>query len=393
MAKTNCGFWVELWMMMMNISIFNLQLRLQVKYRDMKCEDNSLSLHMAYKALAGETIYRGQTNSPGNKYNHLPGVTATTFSPKTPGAEVAETLREEITGKNLIITGTSLGGLGAEVAHVLARYTNLVIIAGPSDERQQLTIDSIKTDLPSANVRKLILDLSSSDAIRAAAAEVNAYSEPIHVLINNAAAAMGPYKETKDSHENQFSVDHLGHFLFTTLILPRIRAARSPSYSPRIINLSSTAHRGAGVRLDDVSFDRGKAYKIMPAYAQAKTANILFTEELAKRLKREGILAYAVDPGLVRLSNYSHLDAHDKGDERRGEKLHDKITWKTPQEGISTHIVAAFDPSIKDHSGSYLADCQVHNESVAPHASDPALAEKLWTLSEELLGESFPISP
>ncbi|KAF9514817.1 hypothetical protein BS47DRAFT_1392078 [Hydnum rufescens UP504] len=326
---------------------------------------------------------------------------ATTFGPKTTGAEVAETLREEIAGKNLIITGTSLGGLGAEIAHVLAKYANLVVVAGPSDERQQLTIDSIKAALPSANVRKLILDLSSFDAIRAAAAEVNAYSEPIHVLINNAASKMGPYTETKDGHENHFGVDHLGHFLFTLSILPRIRAARSPSYSPRILNVSSTAHRRVGVRFDDVSFDRGKAFKTMPAYAQAKTANVLFTKELAKRLKGQGILVYNVDPGLVwtnlaRTIPKEHLIAigdwnafivaHDhsptpiQGNERRGRA--------TP-----CHIIAAFDPSLKGHSGSYLADCQLQNESVAPHASDPVLAKKLWTLSEELLGESFPISP
>jgi len=297
----------------------------------------------------------------------------------------------------VIITGTSLGGLGAEVAHVLVKYANLVIVASPSEERQQLTIDSIKVALPSANVRKLTLDLSSFDAIRLAAAEVNAYSEPIHVLINNAAATLGPYKETEDGYENHFGVDHLGHFLFTMSILPRIRAAHSPSYSPRIVNLSSSGHRRGGVRFDDLSFDRGKAFKTMLAYAQAKTANILFTKQLAKRLKGEGILTYAVHPGFI-LTNLARTIPKEHmlaigAMNAEGEILLDKIPWKTLQEGISTHIVAAFDPSIKDHSGSYLADCQLQNDSVAPHASDPVLAEKLWTLSEELLGESFPISP
>jgi NAD(P)-dependent dehydrogenase (short-subunit alcohol dehydrogenase family) len=115
---------------------------------------------------------------------------------------------------------------------------------------------------------------------------------------------MGPYKETKDGHENHFGVDHLGHFLFTVSILPRIRAARSPSYSPRILTVSSPAHRSGGVRFDDPSFDHGKGFKTMPAYAQAKTANILFTKELAKRLNGEGILVYNVDPGCKSQSQF-----------------------------------------------------------------------------------------
>jgi NAD(P)-dependent dehydrogenase (short-subunit alcohol dehydrogenase family) len=81
------------------------------------------------------------------------------------------------------------------------------------------------------------------------------------------------------------------------LILPRVRAARSPSYSPRIINVSSAGHRFAGVRFDDLSFGHGSKYEVFPAYAQAKTANILFTKEFSKRYKGEGILAYAVHPG------------------------------------------------------------------------------------------------
>lgn len=151
--------------------------------------------------------------------------------------------------------------------------------------------------MPSANIRRLILDLSSLKAVRKAAAEVNSYREVIHVLINNAAAVIGPFKLTVDGLENQFATNHVGPFLFTSLIAPKILAAKTPSYTPRVVFVSSLVHAfGPGIDFSDIEKPDPTKHQITKAYAQAKTANILTGIELSKRSKGQ-INAYSLHPG------------------------------------------------------------------------------------------------
>lgn len=122
----------------------------------------------------------------------------------------------------------------------------------------------------------------------------------LQVLINNAAAKIGPYATTKDGFEAQFGVDHLSHFLFTMLVMPQIFAARSEAFAPRVVNVASEAHKifdDGGIRFEDLSFGNGETYHNYKAYAQAKTANLLFTGELARRGSHRGISSFAVSPG------------------------------------------------------------------------------------------------
>ncbi|KAJ6613765.1 hypothetical protein B0H10DRAFT_2436334 [Mycena sp. CBHHK59/15] len=314
-----------------------------------------------------------------------------TFGFSTTADEVATSLKDRITGKNVIITGTSINGLGFETARVLAKYANLVVITGYSPRGAlQLSKDEIKTELPSANIRCLTLDLSSMAAIRTAAQEVNDHPEPIHVLlINNAAAAIGPFKLTADKLESQIGVNHVGHFLFTKLIAHKLLATHKDGYTPRVVFLSSGARLRQGVDLAAFEHPTAETYDSGNGYYQSKSANILTAIELSKQSKgaikataiytnitlREESREYMQSMGLV------DADGNSTGDE----------SWavKTIAQGVATTVVAAFDPSLEDKPGSYLADCAEDNGAIAPHTSDPVMAAKLWTVTEKIIGERF----
>ncbi|KAJ7142319.1 hypothetical protein C8R44DRAFT_865670 [Mycena epipterygia] len=317
-----------------------------------------------------------------------------TFSFSTTADEVATTFAAEIQGKNVLITGTSLGGIGFEAARVIAKYANLVIITGYNFERLKLSEDAIKKEVPSANIRRLVLDLSSLAAVRKAAADVNAYPEPIHVLINNAAASFGEFKLTVDKLENQMATDHIGPFLFTKLIAPKILAAGTASYVPRVVFVASIGHSfGTGVNFETIAHPDSANYTDTDAYSQAKSANVLTAIEISKRSKGR-INGYSLHPGVIytnmpqkegalpAMQAYGILGAD-------GKPNTEKVEWKTLPQGAATTVTAAFDKRLNDKPGAYLFDCNEATQDIAPHSSDPVNAAKLWTITEEIIGEKF----
>lgn len=309
------------------------------------------------------------------------------FNKKSTADEVANHFSTEIKGKNVLVTGCTLGGLGAEAARVIAKNgAALVILSGRNKSKIQATIKSIKEETPGANLRPLVMDLASLESVRKAATEVNAYPEHIDVLINNAAIMAHPFSKTVDGFEDQFGTNHLGPFLFTTSILPKIMASKSP----RIVNVSSTGHRFSPIRFDDPTFEKG--YNKWTAYGQAKTANMLFAKELSNKYKSKGLTSFSLHPGGIMTNLASHLDFQEEMAsgfiDYNGEPLFDPsqpVEFKTVPEGTATHIVAAFDPEIASQTGSYLYDCQVANDKARPYALDDEQAAKLWTLSEDLV--------
>ncbi|KAJ6536844.1 histidine phosphatase superfamily [Mycena capillaripes] len=330
---------------------------------------------------------------PLNQYSNIMSAIQA-FSFDTTAEEVATALSKEIAGKNVLVTGTSLNGLGFETARVIAKHANLVIITGYNDERLKLSEEALKKDVPGANIRRLILDLGSLAAIRKSAAEVNAYPEPLHVLIHNAAAAIGPFKLTVDGLESQIGTDHVGPFLLTKLLVPKLRAASSASYTPRVVFLSSHAHTfGAGVNFAKITHPTPEGYTGAGAYFEAKSANILAAIELSKRSKG-AINAYSLHPGII-FTNINQKE--DSIPEMQalgilgpdGLPNKEKFQWKTIAQGAATTIAAAFDPRINDKPGAYLDDSTIATETVAAHSSDPANAEKLWTITEGIIGEKF----
>ncbi|KAJ7822910.1 NAD-P-binding protein [Mycena olivaceomarginata] len=317
-----------------------------------------------------------------------------TFTPTTTADEVATAFATQIQGRNVLVTGTSINGIGFETARVIAKHANLVVITGYNSERLRLTEEAIKKDVPSANIRPLILDLSSLAAVRKAAAEVNAYSEPLHVLIHNAAASGGPFALTVDGFETQLATAQIGPFLLTKLLAPKLLATGSASYTPRVVFVSSMAHAFGTVDLSSVVAhpDRAK-FNSSGAYFQAKSANILFASELSKRSQGK-INGYSLHPGVI-FTNISEKEGN-KGDlinmgilNPDGSPNTEKVTWKTIPQGAATTLAAAFDTRLDAKPGAYLSDAVEASEQISPHASDPETAAKLWTATEEAVGEKF----
>ncbi|KAJ7661132.1 NAD-P-binding protein [Mycena rosella] len=321
-------------------------------------------------------------------------MTLPTFSFTTTAEEVASTFSEQIRGKNVLITGTSLNGIGFEAARVIAKYANLVVMTGYSAERLKLSEEAMKKELPSANIRPLVLDLSSLAAVRTAAAEVNAYAEPIHILINNAAAAGGPFELSVDGLELQMATDHVGPFLLTKLIAPKLLAAATATFTPRVVFVASSAHAfGTGVDLSTVAHPDPAKYDPMGAYSQAKSANILTAIEFSKR-SRGKINAYSLHPGTI-VTNMMQKPA-TRADLQAigflgadGQPSTDKVQWKTIPQGAATTVAAAFDTRIEDKPGAYLDDGTEANAKLAAHCADPGNAEKLWKITEQIIGEPF----
>ncbi|KAK7000489.1 short-chain dehydrogenase/reductase family protein [Favolaschia claudopus] len=316
-----------------------------------------------------------------------------TFSVSTTAEEVAATFAEEIRGKNVLITGTSLNGIGYEAARVIAKYANLVIITGYNAERLKLSEEALKKEIPGANVRPLILDLTSFAAVRKAAAEVNAYAESLHVLINNAVNSGGDFKLTVDGLESQMATAQFGPFLFTKLLAPKLLASSSATYTPRVVFVSSEVHMwGPGVDLDNLAHPKAEKYNSAGTYSQAKSANILFASELSRRSGGK-IKAYSLHPGTIYTNGlqkeHNKADLVNVGVLNPDGTPNSKFPFKTMGQGAATTVTAAFDTRLEDQSGSFLWDCVVANEKVAPHSADPETAKKLWDITEEIVGEKF----
>ncbi|KAH7401318.1 retinol dehydrogenase 13 [Pyrenochaeta sp. MPI-SDFR-AT-0127] len=293
-----------------------------------------------------------------------------------------------IAGKIVLTTGVTQGGLGATFVEAIAKYKPaLLILAGRSQSKIQATIDKIQANPESANVstRALVLDLSSQKQVREAAKEVLAYAEPhIDVLVNSAGVMAGPYRTTSDGLEIQFGSNHIGHFLFTNLIMPKILASKAP----RIVNVASDGHRFGGIRFDDLNFQNGKVYDQWEAYGQSKTANILFSKALSEKLGKKGLKTYSLHPGVTLGTS---LVQHEWAEADLTEL---QIGWnreldlKSLDECAATHVVAAFDTRLNDYNGEYLENGNL-SDDLQPTATNPDDVEKLWKLSEELVGESF----
>jgi NAD(P)-dependent dehydrogenase (short-subunit alcohol dehydrogenase family) len=171
------------------------------------------------------------------------------------------------------------------------------------------------------------------------------------------------------------------------------------SKEPRIVNVSSFGHNFCPILYDDPGFSKGAVYDKWNAYGQAKTANILFSRELANRYGDKGLSAFSLHPGAIMTPLAKHINVNDeftleKMVDYQGNTMPmpaDFMVFKTIQQGTSTHIVAAFDPSIKTQNGSYLQDARIDNDSVRDWAKDDQNASRLWELSEKLVGYSFKL--
>ena len=226
-----------------------------------------------------------------------------------------------------------------------------------------------------------MFDLADLGSVRDGARRLLDAYEQIHVLINNAGLVLSHRSETKDGFEATFGINHLGPFLLTRELTGRLEA----SAPARVVNVASTAHRSArkGLDFDDLQSERH--YAGMQAYGRSKLANILFTNELARRLSGRGVTANSVHPGTVATGFARDGDA--SGLLAFGIKLI-KPFILTPEKGARTSVYLASSPEVEGVTGRYFIKCRPRNPSAA--ARDEAAAALLWSVSEELADRTAP---
>jgi NAD(P)-dependent dehydrogenase (short-subunit alcohol dehydrogenase family) len=312
-----------------------------------------------------------------------------TFNGRTTSEEIVADL--DLTGKTIVVTGTS-AGLGYEAARVLAGAGAEVVMVARNPAKNEEAAARIKAGQPDAKLKLYTMNLGEMASVRRVAAEILAAHPKIHALINNAGIMGGPYVVTSDGLELHWATNHIGPFLLTNLLYPALKAA-APS---RIVILSSAGHRMPGFDLDDLNFKK-RDYDYSLAYCQSKRANLLHAVALTRRLAGTGVTANAVHPGAIRTEVFRDLtEDHVQG----------AFAWsaasgspeKSPTQGAATEIWAAVSPDLDGVSGVYLEDCHIAEHipsddygaaGVIDEALDPETAERLWDVSEEIVGERF----
>lgn len=293
----------------------------------------------------------------------------------------------DLTGTIAVITGATTG-LGRETARALAATGAHVVVCGRTDEKCRQAIDTIRENVPAASLEAQTFDLADLATVRAGADELLARHDRIGLLINNAGVMFTPEGRTADGFETQFGTNHLGHFVLTNRLVPALRAA-APS---RIVNLSSAGHWTSDVLWDDPNFATTDYDKFV-AYGQSKTANILFTVELDRRLAADGVRANAVHPGMIMTDLARHMGPDDMAELRERAAVRAESggpglpEFKSVEQGAATSVWVAVAPEMEGVGGEYCEDAAV--STPADYARDPAAAARLWTLSEELVGETF----
>jgi dehydrogenase/reductase SDR family protein 13 len=276
----------------------------------------------------------------------------------------------ELAGKTFVITGANTG-IGKITATDLARRGAHVILACRSQAKTQPVIDAIKQETGNDRVELVALDLGDLGSVRAAASAILAKNIPIHGLINNAGlAARG---QTKDGFELTFGTNHLGHYLFTRLLLDRLKEAGTA----RIVNVASASHFRAKSIDWDAQQKPTRSITAMSEYEVSKLANVLFTKELARRLEGTGITTYAVHPGVVATDVWRRIPPPFRWLVKR--------FMLTPEQGAQSTIVAATDPALASHTGRYYS---AFGKEKPPNrvSDDPELAKTLWNKSAEWTG-------
>ena len=273
------------------------------------------------------------------------------------------------TSKVIVITGAN-SGIGKETARALAAQGHTIIMACRDVARAETARQDIIATSSNDKVIVLPLDLASFQSIHAFAEAFSSRFDHLDILINNAGLIPFGKEMTADGFEMQIGVNHLGHFLLTHLLLPQLKVADHA----RIINVASMMHHIGKIDFD--SFTGNKPYGLMKAYGQSKLANVLFTRELAQRVKADGISVFCLHPGGV------GTNIAGRGFFRRN--LYKLLGgFMSPARGAKTSVYLATEPGIEHQSGSYFDEfCKVKPGSKL--SQDMNLARRLWEESEKL---------
>jgi len=275
--------------------------------------------------------------------------------------------------KTILITGAT-NGIGLETARGLARLGAHLVLVGRDPAKGERVLADLKASTGNERIDLLNADLSVQDSIRALAVQVLERYPRLDVLVNNAGGVFDPRTTTADGIETTWAVNHLAYFLLTNLLLDRLKT----SAPARVVSVSSDAHLGGSLRLDDPEYKQG-GYSSFAAYSQSKLANVLFTFELARRLAGSGVTATCLHPGFV----HTGFGSRTMGWLNPIVGLVTRLGMR-PEQGATTSIYLASSPQVEGVTGQYFA--KQKPAPVNAQAQDVELAGKLWALSEKQCG-------
>ena len=287
------------------------------------------------------------------------------------------------TGRVAVITGAN-SGIGLETARELCRKGALVVMGCRSPDKAEAAAEDIRASVQGARLELRTLDLADLASIKAFAQDVAEAHPEVHLLINNAGIMAIPLARTADGFEMQLGTNHLGHFALTALLMDNLKAAGSA----RVVNVASLAHRFCKkIDFDDLNWEA--RYSKIGAYARSKLANLLFTQELQRRLEASGagLITTAAHPGWTATNLQVHSGI--------ASFFNPIMAMEGPQGALPT-LRAATDPEAQGFdyygpSGVYeLKGYPVIAKKTA-QAQDSEMAQKLWEKSEELTGVSFTV--
>jgi NAD(P)-dependent dehydrogenase (short-subunit alcohol dehydrogenase family) len=294
-----------------------------------------------------------------------------------------------LNGKTAVVTGAT-GGLGYETALALARAGTEVVLTGRNDATGQNAIQKIRGRFPNAKVSYETLDLASLASVADFARRFSSAHASLDLLINNAGVMALPMRQvTSDGFEMQFGTNYLGHYALTAHLLPWLRR----SDAPRVVNLSSLAHRVGAINFDDLQGAR--SYSPVKAYSQSKLAMLMFALELQRRSDAAGwgLMSNAAHPG------YARTDLIAKGPGTSGlmwqiSKLLQPFASQSAAEGALPTLFAATSPEAKPAgyygpNGFYELKGAPAPAKIMPRAKDAVVAARLWDVSATLTGVSF----
>ena len=277
----------------------------------------------------------------------------------------------DMSGKHCIVTGAT-SGIGEVAALALARAGASVALVCRNSQKGQATLARIRSESENNQHELFLADLESQQQIRDVATRLLEASPKIDVLLNNAGVTNLKYSTTVDGIETVFAVNHLAYFLLTQLLLNRIL----DTPDSRIVNVASDAYKFGEINFDDLGYEQ--QFRWMKVYGQSKLANILFTQELARRIDGSSTTVNSLHPGGVSTGLGSN----------NGGMLHSVIStlirpfMKTPEQGAETSLYLAASPEVAGKSGGYYKNCRF--TALPKKARDPEAADRLWKVSEAM---------
>ncbi|ATE73078.1 oxidoreductase [Lysobacter capsici] len=295
-------------------------------------------------------------------------------------------------GRRVVITGAT-GGIGLQTALALAGARFDVILTGRNADKGAIALRQIRDAHPRATVRYEDLDLASLDSVARFAERFAAQHDALDVLVNNAGVMMPPRRQsTADGFELQFGTNYLGHYALTARLLPLLRKGAAP----RVVNVSSGAHKLlADIHFDDLQWQR--RYKPWRAYAQSKLASLSFAFELQRRSNAGdwGLISNGAHPGYARTDLIANGPGNDAWSTRLGMRWFQPWASQSAADGALPTLYAA--ASAQARAAGYYGPRDrfemrgpVTDAAIGAHAKDEAIAARLWDVSAQLTGVSWP---